>query len=299
MTIFSVTTSRCVAVSVSVCVAGAALTACSGDQNTPTASTSTFVRPTMPGAAPTTAEADRTDKDISLYLVGADGTKCAGKLIEHVLPASKQESSAAAALRLLTTTKAPTQDVINPWYGAKADPTVTVDQSVASTTLTQVPAEKFADSKTQGHAEQILSHTLKKALTADGAPAETVKAQLTFDGNTPEGISQPWNMRPLPLPNQRAPIWISHPAEGAKLAAHGFRITGTGTAPDGKLTFDVYQDGKSVKSGNPKTGADGTFAPLLIKPVLQPGTYELVVRQATPSADFGSCTEVKRTFTLY
>lgn len=299
MFMFNLSAARVLAVSVCVPLAVSALVACSDGDPAPAASTTPFVRPTMPGAAPTTAEADRTDKDVALYLVGAAGTACAGKLIEHALPASKQESSAAAALRLLTTTKAPTSEVVNPWFGAKADPTVTVAGSVASTSLSGVVSESFSDSSVQGHAEQILGHTLKKALADDGKSAETVKADLAFSGDVPAGMTLPWNVRPLPLPGVRAPIWITYPSEGARVPAHGFRVTGSGTAPDGKLTFDVFQHGKSVKSGTPKTGADGTFAPLLIKPVLQPGEYELVVRQATPSPDFGSCTEVKRKFTLY
>lgn len=281
-------------------LAAATSAGCSGDDSpTPDVSSSTFVRPTMPGAAPTTRDEDRSDKDISLYFMGAEGTPCAGKLHEHVLPASKTESSSAAALRLLTTTKAPREDVVNPWFGAKADPTVSVASSAAQTSLGQVKAENFGSDFQQKAGEQSLGHTLKKAVSEDGQSVETVKATIEWVSTAPKGVSQPWNLRPLPLPTLRAPIWIAHPAEGAKVAAHGFRVTGTATAPDGKLTFDVYQDGKSVKSGTPSAGADGTFGPMEIKPVLQPGTYELVVRQATPSPDFGSCTEVKRTFTLY
>lgn len=292
---------RSIAVTTVALLLTAATTAgCSGDDTpAPSASSSTFVRPTMPGAAPTTRAADRSDKDISLYFLGAKGTPCAGKLHEHVLPVSKSESSSAAALRLLTTTKAPREDVVNPWFGAKAEPTVTVASSAAQTSLSQVKAESFAGDFQQKAAEQSLGHTLKKAVSEDGQSVETVKATIEWESKAPEGVSQPWNLRPLPLPSVRAPIWIAHPAEGAKVAAHGFRVTGTATAPDGKLTFDVYKDGKSVKSGTPSAGADGTFGPMEIKPVLQPGTYEIVVRQATASPDFGTCTAVKRTFTLY
>ncbi len=152
--------------------------------------------------------------------------------------------------------------------------------------VVDLPSGAFADTAvtpaTAQAALQQLVHTATAAIQVPGP------VTILIDGKP----GRAWGVVDVGEPmtrdvDARAQVWIDNPQHGETKAPGEVTVSGSATAFEGNLNWEVVDaDGEVIADGYTTAGANGTYGSFSFTVDLEPGTY--VVRVWEPSAKDGS-----------
>jgi hypothetical protein len=256
------------------------------DEATPTATPDATAGTDEPSATPSALSTL-----VPVYWLGA--SKARLWLYREFQQSATKEASVEGAVRTLLEGRPADPDYDSLWRPASSvDVTVgqdgiTVDLSAdafrASTDSLTLPPPDADDLEVSLAASSV--QQLVWTATAALGKGDGVAVTLLVDG---AAGYEAWDSVVLGTPmhrdtGARAPIWVINPQEGQRVTGPSVKITGSGYAFEGTISWDIRHDDEVVDSGFVTTRGDGVPADFAIPSELKPGTYTVTAYQADPS----------------